>query len=140
MKATWQKGGFTIRLAKASDVDDYYFQNYCPLDKGVARLTGCKEHFTKEEVTSFFLKAIEETDRYFFLIIDPNGKIIGESVISEIDWDLRRANFRICTGLNWTSSLLIPARKKHTCGLVSSGREFCGMQFSTGASTLTVDS
>lgn len=103
-------------------------------------MTGCKEHFTKEEVTSFFLKAIEETDRYFFLIIDPNGKIIGESVINEIDWDLRRANFRICTGLNWTSSLLIPARKKPTCGPVSSGREFCGMQFSTGASTLTVDS
>ena len=106
----------------------------------MSRLTGCKEHFTKEEVTSFFLKAIEETDRYFFLIIDPNGKIIGESVISEIDWDLRRANFRICTGLNWTSSLLISARIKPTCGLVSSGREFCGMQFSTGASTLTVDS
>ncbi|MCD5542627.1 GNAT family N-acetyltransferase [Lactobacillus delbrueckii] len=103
MKATWQKDGFRIRLAKASDVDDYYFQNYCPLDKGVARLTGCKEHFTKEEVTSFFLKAIEETDRYFFLIIDPNGKIIGESVINAIDWDLRRANFRISTGLNWTS-------------------------------------
>ncbi|CAH1706695.1 conserved protein of unknown function [Lactobacillus delbrueckii subsp. delbrueckii] len=103
----------------------------------MSRLTGCKEHFTKEEVTSFFLKAIEETDRYFFLIIDPNGKIIGESVINEIDWDLRRANFRISTGLNWTSSLLIPARKKTTCGLVSSGREICGMQFSTGASTLT---
>lgn len=30
---TWQKDGFTIRLAKASDVDDYYFQNYCPLDR-----------------------------------------------------------------------------------------------------------
>ena len=90
MKTTWQKAGFTVRLAKASDVDDYYFQNYCPLDKEVARLTGCKEHFTKEEMTSFFLKAIEETDRYFFLILDPNGKIIGESVINEIDWDLRR--------------------------------------------------
>lgn len=49
MKTTWQKDGFTIRLAKASDVDDYYFQNYCPLDKEVARLTGCKEHFTKED-------------------------------------------------------------------------------------------
>ena len=96
MKATWQKDGFTIRLAQASDVEDYYSQNYCPLDKEVARLTGCKEHFTKEEVTSFFLKAIEETDRYFFLILDPAGKIIGESVINEIDWDLRRANFRIC--------------------------------------------
>ncbi|APG67436.1 hypothetical protein LL035_05625 [Lactobacillus delbrueckii subsp. lactis] len=32
-KTTWQKDGFTIRLAKASDVDDYYFQNYCPLDR-----------------------------------------------------------------------------------------------------------
>ena len=96
MKATWQKDGFTIRLAQASDVEDYYSQNYCPLDKEVARLTGCKEHFTKEEVTSFFLKAIEETDRYFFLILDPAGKIIGESVINEIDWDLCRANFRIC--------------------------------------------
>lgn len=96
MKTTWQKAGFTIRLAKASDVNDYYFQNYCPLDKEVARLTGCKDHFTKEEVTSFFLKAIAETDRYFFLILDPNGRIIGESVINEIDWDLRRANFRIC--------------------------------------------
>lgn len=96
MKATWQKDGFTIRLAKASDVEDYYSQNYCPLDKEVARLTGCKEYFTKEEVTSFFLKAIEETDRYFFLILDPAGKIIGESVINAIDWDLRRANFRIC--------------------------------------------
>lgn len=41
--------------------------------------------------------------RYFFLIIDPNGKIIGESVINAIDWDLRRSNFRISTGLNWTS-------------------------------------
>ena len=25
----------------------------------------------------------------------PDGRILGESVINEIDWDLRRANFRI---------------------------------------------
>lgn len=67
-----------------------------PFDKELARLTGCKEVFTKEEVTSFFLKSIEDTDRFFFLIIAPNGKIIGESVINEIDWELRSANFRIC--------------------------------------------
>ena len=29
------------------------------------------------------------------MIIAPNGEIIGESVINEIDWDLRKANFRI---------------------------------------------
>ncbi len=90
-----KKEGFVIRLAKADDVINYYEQNYCPLDKEVARLTGCKEEFSKEEVVSFFLKSLEEDDRYFFLIIAPNGEIIGESVINEIDWDLRCANFRI---------------------------------------------
>ena len=44
---------------------------------------------------SFFLKALEEDNRYFFLIIAPDGSIIGESVINEIDWALRRGNFRI---------------------------------------------
>ena len=90
-----KKNGFVIRPAKPEDVSRYYEQNYCPLDKEVARLTGCKEEFSKEEVVSFFMKSIEEDNRYFFLIIAPNGEIIGESVINEIDWDLRYANFRI---------------------------------------------
>ncbi len=89
------KEGYLIRLANAEDAANYYEQNYCPLDKEVARLTGCKEVFTKEEVISFFLKSLEEEDRYFFLIIAPDGRIIGESVINEINWDLRCANFRI---------------------------------------------
>lgn len=90
-----EKDGFLIRLAKAEDVINYYEQNYCPLDGEVTRMTGCKEVFTKEEVTSFFLKSLEENDRYFFLITAPDGRIIGESVINDIDWDLRCANFRI---------------------------------------------
>ena len=90
-----EKDGYLIRLAKAEDAANYYGQNYCPLDKEVARFTGCKEEFTEEEVTSFFLKSLDEDDRYFFLIIAPDGRIIGESVINEIDWDLRCANFRI---------------------------------------------
>lgn len=91
-----KRDGYIIRLAKDKDADDYFNQNYCPLDKEVARLTGCKESFTKKEVTSFFLKSLEDKDRYFFLIIGPDGTIIGESVINEIDWDLRCADFRIC--------------------------------------------
>lgn len=51
--------------------------------------------FTKERVVSFFLQYLNDKDRYFFLIIAPDGRIIGESVINEIDWDLRCANFRI---------------------------------------------
>ena len=58
-----KKDGFIIRLAKAEDITDYYEQNYCPLDKEIARLTGCKEVFTREEVTSFFIKSIEADDR-----------------------------------------------------------------------------
>lgn len=91
----WEKSGFTIRFARKEDAEKYFVQNFCPLDKEVARLTGCKEEFTKEEVVSFFVNSIDEDDRYFFLIIAPDGRIIGESVINEINWDLRCANFRI---------------------------------------------
>ncbi|WP_455717586.1 GNAT family N-acetyltransferase [Anaerosporobacter sp.] len=94
-KYIWEKDGFIIRSAQTEDAESYFNQNYCPLDKEVARLTGCKEVFTKEEVVSFFLKSLNEDDRYFFLITAPDGRIIGESVINEIDWDLRCANFRI---------------------------------------------
>ena len=91
----WQKDGYTIRPAQKEDAENYFIQNYCPLDKEVAHLTGCKEFFTREEVISFFLKSVDEEDRYFFLITSPDGRIIGECVINEIDWELRRANFRI---------------------------------------------
>ena len=90
-----KKDGYIIRLAKIHDATNYYDQNFCPLDKEVARLTGSKEVYTKEEVETFFLRSLEDDDRYFFLIIAPNGRIIGESIINEIDWNLRSANFRI---------------------------------------------
>lgn len=90
-----KKDGYIIRLAKIQDLTNYYEQNFCPLDKEVARLTGSKEVYTKEEVETFFLRSLEDDDRYFFLIIAPNGRIIGESIINEIDWNLRSANFRI---------------------------------------------
>ena len=90
-----ERNGFIIRPANADDAINYFEQNYCPLDKEAARLTGSKEIFTKEEVSSFFMKSIKDKDRYFFLIISPDGRIIGESVINEIDMQLRSANFRI---------------------------------------------
>ena len=92
---TWEKDGYTIRPAEPADAEAYYSQNYNPLDKEAARLTGCKEIFSREEVISFFLQSIREENRYFFLILTPDGQIIGESVINEIDWRLRCANFRI---------------------------------------------
>ena len=78
-----------------TDAENYYLQNYNPLDKEIARLTGCKELFSKEEVMSFFLKSIQDTGRYYFLIISPDNRIIGETVINEIDNQTKSANFRI---------------------------------------------
>ena len=91
----WKKNGYTIRMARKEEAEDYYVQNFCPLDKEVVRFTGCKDFFEREEVISSFLKWIDEKERYFFLIIAPDGRIVGESIINEIDWKLRRANFRI---------------------------------------------
>lgn len=95
LKPQWEKDRYVLRPAAASDAESYYAQNYNPLDPEVARLTGCKAHFTQEEVVSFFLKSLEDPDCRFFLILSPDGRVIGGSVINEIDWELRRANFRI---------------------------------------------
>lgn len=84
-----------MRSAEQKDADDYYSQNYNPLDAEVARLTGSRLLFTREEVTAFFLSSVEEEERYLFLIFSPDGRIIGESVINEIDRKRRCANFRI---------------------------------------------
>lgn len=93
---SWQKNGFLIRrLAKKEDAENYYNQNYNPLDKEVARLTGCKEVFTKEEVFSFFETSIQDDNYYLFLVLEPDGQIMGEAVINEMDFKLRCANFRI---------------------------------------------
>lgn len=92
----WTKDGYTLRSARHTDAENYYQQNFNPLDKEIARLTGCKEEFSRDEVVNFFLKSMEDKNRYDFLLVAPDGRIIGESVVNEIDWDLRSANFRIC--------------------------------------------
>lgn len=92
---SWQKDGYILRLAQPEDAEEYYRQNYVPLDPEVARLTGCKPEFSRDEVVNFFLNCLEADDRYDFLLIAPDGRIVGESVVNEIDWDLRCANFRI---------------------------------------------
>ncbi len=90
-----EKDGYILRTVQKEDAENYYQQNYDPLDPEVARLTGCKPSFTHDEVVNYFLSCIDDENRYDFLIVSPDGKIIGESVINEIDWELRSANFRI---------------------------------------------
>lgn len=92
---TWEHNGYTLRPARKEDGEDYYRAGFDPLDPEVARLTGCRAHFSRDEVVTFFLSCVDDPDRRDFLLLDPAGKIIGESVINEIDWDTRCANFRI---------------------------------------------
>ncbi|MDO4312943.1 MAG: GNAT family protein [Eubacteriales bacterium] len=91
----WEKDGYTMRLAVKEDAEAYYSCNFNPLDPEIVRLTGCKAEFTHDEVVDFFCRCIESKDRYDFVIAAPDGQIIGESVINEIDELTKSANFRI---------------------------------------------
>lgn len=93
--AAWEWDGFLLRLAEMEDAQPYYQDNFCPLDEEVVRFTGCKPIFSSEEVISFFQSCVDDPDRYDFLVLNPEGRIVGEGVLNEIDWNLRKANFRI---------------------------------------------
>lgn len=93
---SWEHDGWILRSARREDAEEYYRNNFNPLDPEVARLTGSKSDFAREEVIDFFLKCMDDADRYDFLLVSPEGRIVGESVINELNRGLRSANFRIC--------------------------------------------
>lgn len=95
LDCSWEKDGFCMRPARIEEAECYYEQNFNPLDPEAARMTGCRDAFSREEVLSFFRSAVESPDCCLFLVFAPDGRIIGESVINEIDFTLRCANFRI---------------------------------------------
>lgn len=92
---TWEKDGFVMRSATKADAEAYYRLNYDPLDWELARLTGCKEAFEREKIVSFVHRCVDAQDCYLFFVLDADGRIIGESVVNEIDPERRCANFRI---------------------------------------------
>lgn len=87
--------GYVIRPLRLDDIDEYYKESFCPLDPEVVKMTGCKSEFTYDEVSSFAKNAINADDRYDFVVVSPEGKLIGETVINEIEPDNMCANFRI---------------------------------------------
>ena len=95
LDCSWEKDGFRMRPARLEETERYYEQNFNPLDPETARMAGCKAAFSREEVLSFFRSAVESPDCCLFLVFAPDGRMIGESVINEIDFALRCANFRI---------------------------------------------
>lgn len=91
----WSFRGCTLRPTRKEDAAEYYRAGFARLDPELARLTGSKVRFARDEVISFFLSCVDDPNRRDFLLLDSAGRIIGESVINEIDWNTRCANFRI---------------------------------------------
>ena len=92
----WKReDGHVLRLARAEDADAYW-AGLSTLDAEAALLTGSRDRYEKDEATSFFLRCVDDPDRRDLLIFSPEGAVLGESVINEIDWRARGANFRIC--------------------------------------------
>lgn len=89
-----EMNGYILRMAKIDDIEKYYL-NYTPLDNELIRLTGCKDNFTKNEIYSFIKNHINSNNKYLFFIISQDNNIIGESVINDIDFRNKYANFRI---------------------------------------------
>ena len=86
--------GYILRPSLPEDSQNYA-RLFDQVDPEVARLTGSALHYDCDEVVSFFLANIDDETRRDFLLFDPTSRIIGESVINEIDSKLRSANFRI---------------------------------------------
>lgn len=73
----WRYEGYVMRPARLEDAESYYEQNYRPLDKEIIRMTGSKESYTKEEVVSFFRKAVEDPQYFCFLLLTKTGRLLG---------------------------------------------------------------
>lgn len=92
----WERtDGYVLRLARREDVGAY-LDGFEALDPEAARLTGSAPSYPREAVRDFFLRCVDDPTRYDLLVIAPDGRVVGESVINEIDWEARSANFRIC--------------------------------------------
>ena len=86
----------SLRLIRDTDIEEYYKNGFKSIDKEVQLYTGTKHIPTEESIIFYVNEIIEDESRYDFLIINREGKIIGESVINEIDTDNMSGHFRIC--------------------------------------------
>ncbi len=91
----WTHNGYLIRPAEAADAEAYTNALFNPVDPEVAHFTGSAAHYPRDVVLPFFLRCVADETRHDFLILSPEGRIIGESVINEYDPSDNSANYRI---------------------------------------------
>ncbi|MDY2937161.1 MAG: GNAT family protein [Fusicatenibacter sp.] len=93
--AEWERNGYLLRSFQKGEEEKYYEDCFVISDEEVNRLTGSYGIYDHARVTEYYRRIVEDPDRYDFIIVDPEGNFIGESVINEIDWEVKSANFRI---------------------------------------------
>lgn len=94
MSPVFHNDGCTLRPPLPEEAEEYARLLMSP-DPEVDRLTGTTETFTHDAVVSYFMRNFEDDTRRDFLILDSASRIIGKSVINEIDAETHSANFRI---------------------------------------------
>lgn len=90
-----QSGGYTLRSFQPGQAEKYFADCFANPDPEVDRLTGSSGTYEHDAVVNYYNRIVEDPDRFDFILADPAGNFLGESVINEIDWDTRSANFRI---------------------------------------------
>lgn len=85
----------TLRLVQKEDKNLYYEAGFRKVDQESMYLTQSDSDFTEEQIFSYVERIVEDESRYDFLIFDSAGVLCGESVLNEINWQHRCANFRI---------------------------------------------
>ena len=86
----------TLRLLQPRDAEDYFRAGFDPMDPEVRRLTGTRAEAGLEDIRAYVARICPDETRYDFLILDRDGRILGESVLNEWDEVANCANFRIC--------------------------------------------
>lgn len=89
-------GNYTLRLIKEEDINNYYESGFSFEDEEINRCTGSSSNVDRVSIEKYVHKIVTDDTRYDFLIINDKNEIIGESVINEIDWENKCANYRVC--------------------------------------------
>lgn len=84
-----------LRLVNIDDKDAYYNAGFRDMDEQSRYFTQTQHNFSQQQIYDYIDRIIEDETRYDFLIVDLTNQICGESVLNEIDWDNRSANFRV---------------------------------------------
>ena len=86
---------YELRLLNENDIDDYYNQNFLPLESELVRQTGSKSDFTFDEVSQMIKRTISDSTVYHYILVSNDGEIVAEAVLSELDENLKSAHFTI---------------------------------------------